>query len=43
MTKKCHFSLPFIDQISEIVACHKFNYFPDGYLGYNQIEIALED
>ena len=31
MTRKDHFPLPFMDQIL------------DGYSGYNQIEIALED
>ena len=43
MTRKNHFPLPFMDQILEKVASHEFYYFLDGYLGYNQIEIALED
>ena len=43
MTKKDHFPLPFMDQILERVAYHEFYYFLDGYSGYNQIEIALED
>ena len=43
MTRKYHFRLPFMDQILERVAGHKFYCFLDGYSGYNQIEIALED
>ena len=43
MTRKDHFPLPFIDQILERVAGHEFYYFLDGYPGYNQIKIALED
>jgi hypothetical protein len=43
MTRKDHFPLPFIDQILERFAGHEFYYFLDGYSGYNQIEIALED
>ena len=35
--------LPFIDQMLERVVGHEFYYFLDGYSGYNQIEIALED
>ncbi|XP_058198456.1 uncharacterized protein LOC131313977 [Rhododendron vialii] len=43
-TRKDHFPLPFIDQILERVAGHKyFCCFLDGYSGYNQIEVALED
>ncbi|XP_022891814.1 uncharacterized protein LOC111406658 [Olea europaea var. sylvestris] len=42
-THKNHFSLPFLDQILERVVGHPFYYFLDGYLGYYQIEIALED
>ncbi|XP_057491359.1 uncharacterized protein LOC130777083 [Actinidia eriantha] len=42
-TRKDHFPLPFIDQILERVAGHEFYCFLDGYSGYNQIEIALED
>ena len=42
-TRKYHFPLPFIDQILEWVAGHPFYCFLDGYLGYYQIEIALED
>jgi hypothetical protein len=43
MTRKGHFLLPFMDQILERVAGHEFYYFLDGYSGYNQIKIALED
>jgi hypothetical protein len=43
MTRKDHFPLPFMDQILERVAGHKFYCFLYGYLGYNQIEIALKD
>jgi hypothetical protein len=43
MIRKDHFPLPFMDQILERVAGHEFYCFPDGYSGYNQIEIALED
>ena len=42
-TRKDHFSLPFVDQMLERVARHDFYCFLDGYSGYNQIEIALED
>ena len=42
-TRKDHFPLPFVDQMLERVAGHEFYYFLDGYSGYNQIEMALED
>ncbi|KAK9922019.1 hypothetical protein M0R45_030502 [Rubus argutus] len=42
-TRKYHFPLPFIDQILERVAGHEFYCFLDGYSGYYQIEIAIED
>ena len=42
-TRKYHFPLPFMDQMFERVTGHEFYYFLDGYSGYNQIEIALED
>ena len=41
--RKDHFPLPFVDQMLERVAGHEFYCFLDGYSGYNQIEIALED
>jgi len=43
MTRKCNFPLPFMDQILERVAGHEFYCSLDGYSGYNQIKIALED
>jgi len=43
ITRKDHFSLPFMDQMLERVASLKFYCFLDGYSGYNQIKIALED
>ena len=42
-TRKDHFSLPFLDQILERVAGHPYYCFLDGYSGYYQIPIALED
>ena len=42
-TRKDHFPLPFIDQVLERVAGHAFYCFLDGYSGYNQIEVAVED
>ncbi|RDX88707.1 hypothetical protein CR513_29671, partial [Mucuna pruriens] len=42
-TRKDHFLFPFLDQILEKLA-HKSHYcFLDGYFGYMQIHIALED
>ena len=42
-TRKDHFPLPFIDQMLDRLAGHEYYYFLDGYSGYNQIAIALED
>ena len=42
-TRKDHFPLPFIDQMLERLAGHSHYCFLDGFLGYNQIAIALED
>ena len=42
-TRKDHCPLSFVDQMLEKVAGHEFYCFLDGYSGYNQIEIALED
>ena len=42
-TRKDQSPLPFVDQMLERVARHEFYCFLDGYSGYNQIEIALED
>ena len=42
-TKKDHFPLPFIDEILEQLANRTFFYFIDGYSGYHQIPIHLDD
>jgi len=42
-TRKDHFPLPFMDQMLERLAGHRFYYFLDVYSGYNQIPIAPED
>ena len=41
--KKDHFPLPFMDQMLERVAGHSYYSFLDGYSGYLQVPIALED
>ena len=43
VTHKDHFPLPFIDQMLERLAGHSYYCFLDGYSGYFQIAIALED
>ncbi|RVW67238.1 Retrovirus-related Pol polyprotein from transposon 297 [Vitis vinifera] len=43
VTRKYHFPLPFIDQVLERVSGHPFYCFLDGYSGYFQIEIDIED
>ena len=42
-TRKDHYPLPFIDQMLDRLARHSHYCFLDGYSGYNQIAIALED
>jgi hypothetical protein len=42
-TKKDHFTLPFIDQMVERLAGHEYYCFLDGYSGYNQVLVDLED
>ena len=42
-TRKDHYHLPFIDQMLDRLARHPYLCFLDGYSGYNQISIALED
>ena len=42
-TRKDHFPLPFIDQMLDKLAGHQYYCFLDGYSGYNQIVIDLED
>ena len=41
--KKDHFPLPFIDQILDRLTCQSYFCFLDGYSGYNQIAIHLND
>eukprot|EP00253_Pinus_taeda_P026011 PITA_26011 len=41
--QKDHFPLPFIDQVLDTLAGKKYFSFPDGFSGYNQIQISLED
>ena len=43
VTRKDHFPLPFIDQLLERVSRHPFYCFLDGYSGYFQIKIVVED
>ena len=42
-TKKHHFPLPFIDQVLYGLTGKKFFSFLDGFSGYNQVQIFLED
>ena len=42
-TLKDHFPLPFIDQVLDSLDGKKLFYFLDGFSGYSQIKIALED
>ena len=42
-TRKDHYPLPFIDQMLDKLVGHSHYCFLDGYSGYNQIAIALED
>ena len=43
VTKKDHFPIPFIDQLLERISGQPFYCFLEGYSGYFQIEIAVED
>ncbi|RVW58215.1 Retrovirus-related Pol polyprotein from transposon 17.6 [Vitis vinifera] len=43
VTRKDHFPLPFIDQVLEKSLSHPLYCFLDGYSGYFQIEIDVED
>ena len=43
VTWKDHFPLPFMDQLLERISGYPFYCFLDGYSGYFQIEIAVED
>ena len=42
-TRKDHYPLLFIDHMLDRLARHPHFCFLDGYSGYNQIDIALED
>ncbi|GJZ47283.1 reverse transcriptase domain-containing protein [Tanacetum coccineum] len=42
-TRKDHFPLPFMDQMLERLAGNEYYYFLDGFLGYFQIPIDLQD
>jgi hypothetical protein len=42
-TRKDHFPLPFIDEMLERLANHSFFCYLDGYFGYHQILIHLDD
>ena len=42
-TRNDHYHLPFIDQMLDRLDGHPYLCFLDGYSGYNQISIALED
>ena len=42
-TRKDHYPLPFIDQMLDRLEGHSHLCFLDGYSGYNQITITLED
>lgn len=42
-TQKDRFPLPFIDQVLDNLSGKKYFSFLDGFSGYNQIQIALED
>ncbi|GKD35857.1 reverse transcriptase domain-containing protein, partial [Tanacetum coccineum] len=41
--RKDHFPLPFIDQMLERLSGNKYYYFLDGFSGYFQIPLVLED
>jgi hypothetical protein len=43
ITKKDRFPLPFCEEILEEVVGHKMYTFKNGYKGYHQMKIILED
>ena len=43
ITKNDHFPLPFIDQVLDNLVGKRCFSFLDGFSGYNQIQISLED
>ena len=42
-TTKNHFPFPFIDQVLDNLVGRRYFSFLDGFSGYNQIQISLED
>jgi len=42
-TRRGHFPLPFIDQVLDVLSSKEYFSFMDGFSGYNQIQIGLED
>jgi hypothetical protein len=42
-TRKDHLPLPFIDEMLERLANHSFFCYLDGYFGYHQISIHLDE
>ena len=42
-TRKDHFPLPFIDEMLERLAKHSYFCYLDGYSGYHQVPIHLDD
>ena len=42
-TRKDHFLFPFIDQMPDRLASHKYYCFLDGYFSYNEISLSPED
>ena len=43
VTRKDHFPLPFIDEMLERLAKHSYFCYLDGYSGYHQVPIHLDD
>jgi hypothetical protein len=43
VTKKDRYLLPFCEEISEEVVRHEMYTFGNGYKGYHQVKITLED
>ena len=42
-TRKDHYPIPFLDQMLDQLTRHSHYCFLDGYSGYNQIMVSLED
>ncbi len=43
LTKKDPYPLPFIDEVLDLVASKELYSFLDGFSGYNQVKIRVED